>query len=118
MPADDIRDELPSRIDWPRFVTLKKRWGTSIGALLRRARDLEVMTPQTYLQGVKTISARGWRHDEPGDLGPAETPQLLDSAVRLSELTTTDIANESGWPQVKVEALFKATQDARPSLQL
>src|SRR6266568_674101 len=69
MPADEIRDELPSKADWVHLIALKQRWQVSINALLRRANDLNIMSDSTYTQAMRTISNRGWRTEEPGDLG-------------------------------------------------
>ena len=77
MPSSEIREQLPSVVDWPRLFELKKYWQVSLAALLRRARDLERMTPATYLTAVKAASARGWRRVEPVPIGPPEQPQLL-----------------------------------------
>jgi Zn-dependent peptidase ImmA (M78 family) len=93
-PAAEITDELPTRADWAQLVALKKRWGLSIAALLYRARELRVMRDSTYRNAMITLSSRGWRTDEPGDLGPPEEPNLFGQAltrltqrgVRLNEL--------------------------------
>jgi len=61
MPARDIRAELPARADWPHLLTLKKRWGVSMSALLRRASTHGVLTESTYTQTVRIMSTRWWR---------------------------------------------------------
>ncbi len=81
MPAQDIADQLPARADWPRYLALKGQWGVSLGALLMRARTLEVMSERTYVSAQKTLSARGWRRHEPGD-GEIEQAQLLSEALQ------------------------------------
>lgn len=77
MPAPEIRDQLPTVVDWPRLFELKRVWQVSLAALLRRARDLGRMTPATYLTAVKAASARGWRRIEPAPLGPPELPRFV-----------------------------------------
>jgi Zn-dependent peptidase ImmA (M78 family)/transcriptional regulator with XRE-family HTH domain len=77
MPADELRDQLPSTVDWPRLFTLKRHWQVSLAALLMRARTLGVMSERTYLTAVKASSARGWRRMEPVPLGPPEQPRRL-----------------------------------------
>lgn len=81
MPADDIRGELPAVVDWSLFFELKQRWQVSLAALLRRSRDLGIMSPQTYLSAVKAASARGWRRIEPVSLGVPEKPQVIPSLL-------------------------------------
>jgi Zn-dependent peptidase ImmA (M78 family)/transcriptional regulator with XRE-family HTH domain len=77
MPAAEIREQLPTTMDWPRLFELKRQWQVSLAALLRRARDLGRMTPSTYLTAVKAASARGWRRSEPVPLGSPEQPRFL-----------------------------------------
>jgi Zn-dependent peptidase ImmA (M78 family)/transcriptional regulator with XRE-family HTH domain len=77
MPAEDIRDELPDRADWPVLFQLKKKWQVSLAALLMRARTLGRMSENNYLTAVKAASARGWRRVEPRPLGKPEHPTCL-----------------------------------------
>ena len=121
MPAGDIRAELPATASWRELVVLKRRWGTSIAALLRRARTLDVMPEATYLQAVRYMSVRGWRVDEPGDLGPGEAPQLLSLAASAAEqtgLTTRTLASETGWPEAMITDALSASTDPRPRISL
>lgn len=121
MPASDIRTELPATASWPDLVMLKKRWGASIGAILRRAMTLKVMPENTYLQAVRYMSGRGWRVNEPGDLGAGEAPQLLSLAASAAEeagLTIRTLASETGWPEPMITELLSASTDPRPRIDL
>jgi Zn-dependent peptidase ImmA (M78 family)/transcriptional regulator with XRE-family HTH domain len=118
MPADQIRDELPSTLEWIRFLDLKLRWQVSIGALLRRAKDLGVMSEETYLQGVRTMSARGWRTTEPGDLGTPESPRVLTQAIAVAEVSTEVLAEETGWPAELIAPVLAASADSRPEVSI
>lgn len=77
MPADDIRSQLPTTVDWPRLFELKRTWQVSLAALLMRARTLGRMSERTYLSAIKAASARGWRRTEPVPLGQPEQPGRL-----------------------------------------
>jgi len=77
LPADEIRDQLPATVDWPRLFELKRYWQVSLAALLMRARTLKRMSESTYLTAIKAASARGWRRLEPVPLGPPEQPKKL-----------------------------------------
>lgn len=97
-PAASVRRELPNRLDWPKFAELKVRWGVSIAMLLRRARDLAMISDAAYRRAMMELSRRGWRKVEPIGLGSPEQPELLARAVRLLEtnrsFTLRDLAGE------------------------
>ncbi len=118
MPADQISDELPSTLEWVRFLELKVRWQVSIGALLRRSKDLGVMTEETYLQGVRTMSARGWRTNEPGDLGTPESPRVLARSVEVAGVSAEALADETGWPSELIAPVLLASADNRPEVSI
>src|SRR5262249_53779762 len=83
VPADSIQEEWPKgrRLDWPALLAMKTRWGMSLGALLYRARELNLLSPTGYESAVKYMSKRGWRSREPGPSLPPEEPKLLRDAV-------------------------------------
>lgn len=86
MPADQIRDLLPATMGgnvWQTLARLKEQWGVSIQALLYRARWLGRLSDVSYRNAMTTISARGWRRNEPGLISAIEQPSLLPRAVEL-----------------------------------
>lgn len=83
MPRVAIRAELPQRVDWDRLLELKLRWRVSLQALLRRGRDLGIFSEPMYRRAYQTIGKRGWRTKEPGDVGPAEQPHLMQKATQM-----------------------------------
>ncbi len=105
MPEEDIRDELPTRADWPLLFELKQKWQVSLAALLMRARTLGRMSENNYLTAVKAASARGWRRVEPVPLGKPEQP------VRLEYLLKTPAGRRALTllPAGVVDALVTAT---------
>ena len=42
-PKRALRPQLPSDLDWGRYLQLKRTWGMSMAALVRRAKDLDVI---------------------------------------------------------------------------
>lgn len=118
MPADEIRDELPSKADWVHLIALKQRWQVSLSALLRRANDLNIMSDSTYTQAMRTISTRGWRTEEPGDLGAPEAPRLLTLAVKAAKVDSTTLATETGWPFALIDDVLAASSDDRPLIDI
>lgn len=94
MPADDIRDAFAGGVSLARLAELKERWRVSMGALLRRARDLDRITEWQYRNVTVEMSALGYRTAEPVDV-PREQPHRMDEAVQslihryeLSEVAT------------------------------
>ena len=63
---------------------MKPRWKVSIGAMMMRAKQLDLMPEQTSRRMWINYSRRGWRRSEPlDDVMPPETPRLLYKAVDL-----------------------------------
>lgn len=120
MPAEGIRHELPAVSDWRALLRLKQKWGTSIAALLRRSRDLGVMSPARYTDAMKALSARGWRKDEPGSIRPEE-PTLLRRAVDIAceeeGVSIERLAEEAALSVQFVQELVDAT-DPRPKVRV
>jgi Zn-dependent peptidase ImmA (M78 family) len=81
LPADAIRAELKQgRLDLPRLLTLKHRWGVSMVALLRRASTLGVSTDWQYRNLMVEMSALGYRTQEPSGL-VRENPRFIPALV-------------------------------------
>jgi Zn-dependent peptidase ImmA (M78 family)/transcriptional regulator with XRE-family HTH domain len=118
MPAESIRGDLSSKVDWPRLLQLKQRWGVSMAALLYRSKSLGLMPETTYVQAVRTMNVRGWRKDEPGTIAAIEAPALLHSALAVTDLTEADVSSATGWPLDMITDLFAVSTDTRPSVQL
>ncbi len=86
MPAAEIRNLLPATMSaaaWQTLARLKEQWGTSIQALLYRARRLGVISDVSYRNAMTTLTARGWRRNEPGLITVLEQPSLLPRALEL-----------------------------------
>lgn len=91
-PAADIREELPTgRVDWPRLLQTKAKWGLSLGALLYRAKELGTLSSTAYESALKYMSRRGWRTREPGPVRSPEEPMLLQKAITTLRQDGTDI---------------------------
>lgn len=83
-PADQVRHALPESINraaWVALAELKEEWRVSIQALLMRARVLGRLPEVAYRNAMMTISSRGWRRAEPGQITVLEQPSMLPSAV-------------------------------------
>jgi Zn-dependent peptidase ImmA (M78 family)/transcriptional regulator with XRE-family HTH domain len=100
LPAATLRREVGesrNSISLPELILLKKRFGMSIQAILRRiCKDLGIISDAHYTQWCIEINRMGYRKNEPGEI-PAEQPQWLTRSVlrAVSEgLMTVDEAKE------------------------
>lgn len=101
LPAEELRDLLPSRADWRALAKLKETWGVSLQALLFRAKQLKIMNDNTYRNAMTTVSTRGWRRQEPGPMPTVEQPSMLPRSLELlieSGYTEVELAAESRAP--------------------
>lgn len=119
LPRGDAERILPSRADFRLLVRLKGEWGMSIGALLRRAKDVGVMPEKTYVQAVKYMAMRGWNKHEPGDTGKLESPSVLVRALQTlpSSDSVRDLSTMTGWPDDLVRKLILESSDPRPRVE-
>lgn len=66
------------------YLFLKKKWHVSVGAMVRRAYSLNIITPAQYSTLQRKMSAKGWRKVEPFDENFSPTkPVLLSEAIRV-----------------------------------
>jgi Zn-dependent peptidase ImmA (M78 family)/transcriptional regulator with XRE-family HTH domain len=116
MPAAEIRDELPATMNgaaWQSLARSKERWGTSIQALLYRARRLGTLTEVSYRNAMATLTSRGWRRAEPGLITVLEQPSMLPRAVEL--LAAEGITESHLRDQCRVPAdLFRTVTSRTP----
>jgi Zn-dependent peptidase ImmA (M78 family)/transcriptional regulator with XRE-family HTH domain len=119
MPRSAITRELPGRLNWPHLFELKRRWGVSLAALLRRGYDLGVYSDSTYRRANTYLSMKGWRSGEPAE--PAqETPELIrDSMLTLfhAGVTAGEISSALGISTSILNELV-ATADANEQSSL
>ena len=116
MPEAEIRDELPTIMNgaaWQCLARSKERWGTSIQALLYRARRLGTLTEVSYRNAMTTLTSRGWRRSEPGLISVLEQPSMLPRAVEL--LAAEGITESHLRGQCRVPAgLFRTVTSRTP----
>jgi Zn-dependent peptidase ImmA (M78 family)/DNA-binding XRE family transcriptional regulator len=121
-PARPFLEEWPDgrRLDWPQLVTLKARWGMSLGALLYRARELGTLSATQYESAMKYMSKKGWRTREPAASGEPEEPKLLADALTLMVESGVDIdrlLTDNGMPPTEQLAALLRVQP-RPQRHL
>lgn len=67
-------------MEWENLLALKRRWGTSIQAIVVRAYQIGLMDAAAYRQAFKDLSRRGWRTVEPEEPAP-ESPELFATSL-------------------------------------
>ncbi len=81
----------PTNLDY--YKQLKKKWRTSISAMLVRANHLGILNYNSYQNMMKKMSKLGWRKDEPlDDTLIMSRPTVLRRAISI--LIDNDIFNE------------------------
>jgi Zn-dependent peptidase ImmA (M78 family)/transcriptional regulator with XRE-family HTH domain len=116
MPAAEIRGLLPEAMNaaaWPALARLKEHWGTSLQALLYRARRLGALSEVSYRNAMNTLATRGWRRGEPGLVTVLEQPSILPRAVEL--LAAEGITEEALVDQCRIPtAIFRTVTSRTP----
>ncbi|MEK6334013.1 MAG: XRE family transcriptional regulator [Acidobacteriota bacterium] len=95
MPARDIGPYLKD-ISLPRLAVLKQYWKVSMGALLKRAADLNKITGRQHKYLWTKMSKQGYRLHEPVKI-PAEEPTVLTDIIKVHQTyhgySLVDLAN-------------------------
>ena len=119
MPAEEIEPWLIRRSNQLELLEEGSRiWGVSMQALVRRAKDLEVLSETQYTRVMKRMSAYGWRSREPVDIGPSERPQLLERIVEALPAAGTSVAAmalELGIPRERLLRMLRVPEDGSDS---
>ncbi|WP_096187068.1 XRE family transcriptional regulator [Evansella halocellulosilytica] len=70
MPRESFGNELKSKIvdEIDTYYSLKRKWNVSMAAMIKRARDLNVISAEQEVKLYKQMHYRKWRNPEPFDL--------------------------------------------------
>lgn len=85
LPEDEFRKDVsPYATKLAYYTELKKTWKVSIAAMIRRAKDLDIITADDYSRLMRNMQKQGIRKIEPLDdeLVTAE-PSLLRQAIKI-----------------------------------
>jgi Zn-dependent peptidase ImmA (M78 family)/DNA-binding XRE family transcriptional regulator len=129
MPESGISKDLSSMgLDY--LLILKKHWKVSLQAIIYRAEQLEIFTPEYCLYLRQTISRNKWRIKEPYDEEiPFETPKLLSHALRyITEklnISLSQLSFETGLTESEILSFCeftpsietRSTQNTKPSIR-
>lgn len=81
VPASEIEKEWPRGSGLDALLLLKRRWGMSLAALIRRGRDIGRLSEQEYRQWNIHLSTTGMHRREPNPT-ERENPTALTTAIR------------------------------------
>jgi Zn-dependent peptidase ImmA (M78 family)/transcriptional regulator with XRE-family HTH domain len=82
LPEAAMAAELVQPVTLSQLAPLKARWKVSIQSLVRRARELRILTERQYKAAYKQIVSFGWRVKEPVPLQP-ERPRAFRQMAEL-----------------------------------
>lgn len=109
MPADLIGPQLRT-VSLGRLLDLKRQWGVSVQALIRRAHDLGRIGEEQRDQLYRSLSARGWRQHEPvSDELAAEQVELtrrIGRELTAKGLGAEEIARLAGYADASCDHPF------------
>ena len=109
LPAKEFTQELyaPS-LDG--FLTLKERWGASVGAMIMRCRELEIIDDEEMRRMWINYNRRSWRNGEPlDDKMTKEEPHLIrrgfEKLMEANVQSAADIMTALPFPARDLEEL-------------
>jgi Zn-dependent peptidase ImmA (M78 family)/DNA-binding XRE family transcriptional regulator len=82
MPKDAMMNEIITPVTLDVLLPLKKRWGVSIQALVRRAATLQIITVRQYQYLMHQIGSYGYRKNEPIEI-VIEKPRMLSQMAEM-----------------------------------
>lgn len=87
LPKKAFMREFPRgrRLDWTAIFSIKRRWKVSAAAILRRAKDLDIIDAAQYRSGNIFLSKQGYKRNEPFEPADRERPELLPNALLAVE---------------------------------
>jgi Zn-dependent peptidase ImmA (M78 family) len=91
LPKESFVHECPRRLIWPHFLELKQRWKVSLPALVRRAKDLSLISEHSYHRANMQIRQH-WNYNEPCE-PETEKPSILPQVVELLEKSGWNLSN-------------------------
>lgn len=104
MPARDIKPYLVD-VSLAKLADLKRYWKVSMAALLKRATDLEVITPRKARSLWVELGKAGYRKREPTELDlPRESPSLLNEIIQA-------YTDDMGYSVCELAKMFNLTEN-------
>lgn len=112
LPETVVRERVSESLNLHGYLPIKADYGISVGAIIRRARDLNVISPDRYRSLSIQLSSAGWRTTEPVEVAD-EKPLLLGQALTKA-FGTQAIARASHVVGSSPEWIRRWTRDIEP----
>lgn len=114
LPRDSFGKDVskyPTNLEY--YGYLKKKWKVSIQAMLYRAHQLRIITPNQYQYLMRQVSKNGWRNEEPGDVPYVLNESIFQGAIDLL-FDNSILSPETLMREFKLNgiALYPATVEA------
>jgi len=113
-PDEELREDLPTKLDWEALQAAKRKWRVSLRALAFRAHRLGLWSDATFVRANKRLSAEG--NPERGPLGPREQPIAIGRAAELlagAGYEVAELASISGLPETILQEVIAAGSEQR-----
>lgn len=81
LPASVVRSRVTESLTLHGYLRIKADYGISVAAIIKRASDLRVISPERARSLFIQHSSQGWRRSEPVEVA-GEEPLLMSQAVR------------------------------------
>ncbi|HZS57708.1 MAG TPA: XRE family transcriptional regulator [Gemmatimonadaceae bacterium] len=82
LPQSTFLAECPNRLSWNALLQMKRRWGVSLLAIVRRAFELGLYSEATYRRAHVQYARFGWRAAGEPDEPRMEIPTILADAAK------------------------------------
>jgi len=115
LPAEQFRQESPRLPVLSRYYSLKRRWGCSIQAMVRRGYDLKLFSEWHYEQAAKEMSILGWRSSVPEPVSVPREVSLLHNMVfdmlKKKEISPKEWAQELTIPLSEILEMMPVSRN-------
>lgn len=110
LPKEPFLAECPRWLDFEHLYELKRRWGVSVAALVRRAYDLGVFSEATYRRAYVRLNKTGERYSERNEPAP-EVPSMIAKALQAlgDEKPLDELAADIGLRGEDLRSLLRAS---------
>lgn len=109
MPEGSIRSHFMNYPSIDLLFSKKKIWKVSAAALVRRLKDLELLSEWQYRSHIVELSKRGYLKNEPNPIQDRETSKLFPmifQVLREEGISRADIAKDLGCFQDEIDSLI------------